>query len=186
MSDEPKLDADMAPGFERDLVERYTERLLDLARRQLPVSVSRRLDPQDVVQSVYRSFFQRLREGRFSFEDSGDMWRLLAAMTFQKAREAGKFHHRQRRNARRDVSLADDSSPADPEPSPDDLAVLVECLDLLVARMPVKYREIAIHRLNGDSIEQIATKVGRSSRTVLRAMSEMERLATRWIAGSEA
>jgi anti-sigma-K factor RskA len=77
------------PGFERDLVDRYTQRLLGLARRQLPERVRRRVDPEDDVQSVYRSIFTRLREGRFSFADSGDLWRLLAAMTFQRVAKRG-------------------------------------------------------------------------------------------------
>ncbi len=55
----------LEPGFERNVVERYTERLLGLAARRLPSRVRRRVDPEDVVQSAYRSFFQRLREGRF-------------------------------------------------------------------------------------------------------------------------
>jgi DNA-directed RNA polymerase specialized sigma24 family protein len=177
------------PGFECKLVERYTERLLDLARRRLPDALRRRLDPEDVVQSVYRSFFQRLREGRFSFDDSGDLWRLLAAMTFQKACEAGKFHQRQRRDARRDRSLAPDGSanvtaePATVEPGPDDLAALVECMDLLVARLPEKYRDIAVHRLNGDSVEEIAGKVNRTTRTVFRALADMESLAIQLMRG---
>ena len=171
------------PGFERELVDRYTRRLLELARRQLPDGVRRRVDPEDVVQSVYRSFFQRLREGRFSFDDSGDLWRLLAAMTFQKAREAGKFHQRERRDARRDRSLRSGDSthaafePAGIEPGPEDLVALVESMDLLVARLPEKYRDIAVHRLNGDSVEEIAAKVNRTTRTVFRALAEMEKLA---------
>jgi RNA polymerase sigma-70 factor (ECF subfamily) len=176
-------------GFELKLVEQYTARLLELARRKLPDSLRRRLDPEDIVQSVYRSFFQRLREGRFAFDDSGDLWRLLAAMTFQKAREAGKFHHRQRRDARRDRSLGPDGSanvPVDPaavEPGPDDLVSLVECMDLLVARLPEKYRDIAVHRLNGDSVEEIAAKVKRTTRTVFRALADMEKLAIQLLRG---
>jgi len=65
------------PGFEAELVERYTQRLLALARRQLPERVRSRVDAEDVVQSVYRSFFRRLNEDRFSFADSHDVWRLL-------------------------------------------------------------------------------------------------------------
>lgn len=59
------------PGFEGELVDRYTRRLLELARRQLPERVRRRVDPEDVVQSVYRSFFRRLNDGQFNFGSSG-------------------------------------------------------------------------------------------------------------------
>jgi RNA polymerase sigma-70 factor (ECF subfamily) len=192
MSNWSQKDISAEAGFERKLVNRYTERLLALARQRLPDALRRRLDPEDVVQSVYRSFFQRLRDGRFSIEDSGDLWRLLAAMTFQKTREASKFHQRQRRDARRDRSLATGGSadtPLEPvavELGPDDLAALVECMDLLVARLPEKYRDIAVCRLDGDSVEEIAVKVKRTTRTVFRALADMEKLAIQLMRGQSA
>src|ERR1051326_1884519 len=73
------------PGFEQEFVQRYTQRLLGLAREHLPQRIRRRMDPEDVVQSVYRSFFQRLEGGQFVFEESNDVWRMLAGMTFNKA-----------------------------------------------------------------------------------------------------
>ncbi len=187
-SDSPALASPARPvplPNEQELVALYTGRLLELARYHLPATLRRRIDPEDVVQSVYRSFFQRLQEGRFSFDEAGQLWRLLAVMTFQKAREAGKFHQRQRRNVRRDRSLHRSASndtgelgPIDLQPGPEDLTALVECLDDFMAQLPDKYREIVVHRLEGDSVEQIAVKVNRSARTVFRALSELEKLAS--------
>ena len=184
MSDWLKRLIGSEPGVERELVDRYTERLLALAGRSLPDRIRRRVDPEDVVQSVYRSFFQRLREGRFSFDDSGDVWRLLAALTFQKATQATRFHQRQRRDVRRETPVesdASDSGRATPltqhEPGPEDLAILVEYLEQLLARVPASYRDIIVHRLNGDSVEEITVKVKRSRRSVFRAMADLEKLA---------
>ena len=39
------------------LFSRYFERLTSLARTRLSSSLKRRTDPEDIVQSVYRSFF---------------------------------------------------------------------------------------------------------------------------------
>ncbi len=61
------------PDHERAVVDRYTQGLLEVARRQLPDRVRRRVDPEDVVQSVYRSFFRRLDAGKFAFEESHDV-----------------------------------------------------------------------------------------------------------------
>lgn len=129
------------PGFEQQVVERYTERLMALARRHLPDRMRRRVDPEDVLQSVYRSFFRRLNDGRFSFEESHDVWRLLAAMTFHKTINAVKYHQRTRRDVRRDISLqANDDSEAtnlaEVIPSHDDITVLFQCLDHLIANLP--------------------------------------------------
>ena len=35
------------PGFERDVVDRFTQRLLALARVQMPERVRQRVDPED-------------------------------------------------------------------------------------------------------------------------------------------
>jgi RNA polymerase sigma-70 factor (ECF subfamily) len=174
------------PGFEREVVERFTDRLLAFARRQLPDRLRRRVDPEDVVQSVYKSFFRRLGDGQFAFEESHDVWRLLAAITFRKARNAVKFHTRNRRDVRRDLPLApaDDSAhlpaePAAPEPTAADLATLYDCLERLLAGLPENYRAIVVRRLEGDSIEEIARHVGRSRRTVLRVLAHLPELAAR-------
>ncbi len=45
-----------------DLFERYVERLIRLAQSRLSAKLQRRIDAEDVVQSVYRSLKQ-LKEG---------------------------------------------------------------------------------------------------------------------------
>jgi RNA polymerase sigma-70 factor (ECF subfamily) len=170
------------PGYEADVVERYTLRLMALARRQLPERVRRRVDPEDVVQSVYRSFFRRLNDGQFNFDDSHDIWRLLAAMTYHKANKAVRFHQQQRRDARRDTRLTDASrsgtpTPADPAPTADDLATLYDFLEQITARLPEHHRAILLFRLEGYSIEEIGHRVNRSQGTVLRVLARVRVLA---------
>lgn len=167
------------PGSEAELVRRYTHRLVGLARRHLPERVRRRVDPEDVVQSVYRTFFRRLNDGQFAFEESHDVWRLLAAMTYRKAHNASKFHQRDRRDVRRDQPLAEEADrPAD-EPGPADVEALFACLEQLLVGLPEHYRTIVVRRLEGDSIEQIAGQVQRSRRTVLRVLAHLHDLAAK-------
>src|SRR5438270_12519197 len=59
------------------LFHRYAERLLALARSRMSVWLAGHVDPEDVVQSAYRSFFTGARAGRFALERNGDLWRLL-------------------------------------------------------------------------------------------------------------
>lgn len=172
------------PGFEREIVDRYSHRLLQLARQQLPDRLRRRLDPEDVVQSVYRSFFRRLNEGQFSFEDSHDVWRLLSVMTYHKVQYTVRHHQRGRRDVRRELPGALGShvtQPAhgasDPEPGPEDVAMLFDCLENLLHELPENYREIVALRLQGTSIAEIAEKVNRSQRTVLRVLANVRESA---------
>ncbi len=164
------------PGFERDLVERYTARLLQVARRQLPERIRGRLDPEDIVQSVFRSFFGRLKGGEFSFEDSHDMWRLLTVMTFHKVQNSIKHHQRGRRDVRREKSSEDDKEAAIPEPTPgpEDVAILYECLERLLGDLPDEYRAIVTLRLEGHTIAEVAKKVSYSQRTVLRVLGNVQ------------
>jgi RNA polymerase sigma-70 factor (ECF subfamily) len=172
------------PGFERDLVERYTERLIDLARRKLPDRVRRRVDPEDIVQSVYRSFFRRLNDGAFAFDESHDIWRVLAAITFHKTCRAVRFHQQERRDVRRETpvpfdndSIQGTTQPAEPAPGPEDIATLFDSLDQLLRRLPEHQREIVVLRLEGCSIDEIAAKVDRSQSTVLRALARVRDMA---------
>jgi RNA polymerase sigma-70 factor, ECF subfamily len=176
------------PGFEQELVDRYSTGLMALARRQLPDRIRRRVDPEDVVQSVYRSFFRRLNDGRFSFEESHDVWRLLAVMTFHKARNAVRFHQRTRRDVRREISLPEsESGITDPAlmPGPEDLTVLFNCLEQLMANLPEEYRDIVIQRLEGRRIDEIAESVHRSRRTVMRVLARLQETAAKLVESSE-
>jgi RNA polymerase sigma-70 factor, ECF subfamily len=173
------------PGYEAEVVERYTIRLLEFARRQLPERMRRRVDPEDVVQSVYRSFFRRVKNGQFSLEDSLDVWRLLAAMTFHKATKAVRFHHQKRRDVRRETTLPESNAsrrgPAisDPAPGPEDVATLLECAERLCGLLPVHHRAVFLLRLEGFSIEEIAQRVNRSQGTVLRVLARVRELAAK-------
>ena len=66
------------------LFDRYVSRLTALARSRMSAHLERRVAAEDVVQSVYGSFFVRAREGQYALEQSGDLWRLLAAITLNK------------------------------------------------------------------------------------------------------
>src|SRR2546428_7482114 len=101
-------------------------------------------------------------------------------MTYQKVRRASKYHHQQRRDVRREQPLeSGERAPAAARqgPGPQDLAILFECLEQLLDRLPASYRDIAVLRLQGVATDQIAHRVKRSRRTVFRALSDLEKLA---------
>src|SRR5262249_13803141 len=62
----------------------YASRLIALPRNRLPAKLSAPVDPEDVVQSVYRSFFARARSGRYDLQRGGDLWRLLMTIPLHK------------------------------------------------------------------------------------------------------
>ena len=90
-------------GYEFEAVERYSDRLLRLAHSRLPKNIRTRMDPADIVQSALRSFFSRNEAGKFQFDESEDIWRLLAAITFRKVKISIRFHSSQQRDVTREI-----------------------------------------------------------------------------------
>src|SRR5436305_856841 len=61
----------------REVFDRFARRLVALARRRLDRRLAHRADPEDVVQSAFKSFFVRHREGTFRLGDWDGLWSLL-------------------------------------------------------------------------------------------------------------
>ena len=62
-------------------------------------SLSSRVDPEDIVQSVFRTFFRRASEGQYQVPSGEELWKLLLAISLNKVRSVGQFH----RAAKRDI-----------------------------------------------------------------------------------
>src|SRR5207245_6051067 len=79
------------------LFQRHAERLLALVRTRLSSQLARRFDPEDVVQSAYRSFFVGARDGRYVLTRSGDLWRLMVGITLNKLYRQVQHHQDRKR-----------------------------------------------------------------------------------------
>src|SRR5687768_13755623 len=119
-----------------ELFERYVGKLINLAQRRLSGQLGRRIDPEDVVQSAFRSFFRGARDGRFRVEPGQELWRLLAVMTITKIRKQVEYHTANKRDFHLERNPAAGESAIDlanemmvKEPSPADSMELVEQVD---------------------------------------------------------
>lgn len=160
-----------------ELFERYAERLLALAHRRLAAGLAPRLDPEDVIQSVYGSFFAGARNGRFVLQRSGDLWRLLVAITLHKVRRQMEHHTADKRSVAREA--ADSAAgicfePPAREPSPAEAAVLAETLETLFLDLRPVQRQMVELRLQGHTITEIAGVTGRSLATVERLLRQVK------------
>jgi eukaryotic-like serine/threonine-protein kinase len=174
------------PAAADALFHRYADRLLALARSRLSPKLARRIDPDDVVQSVYRSFFIRAREGEFTADRDGDLWRLLATITLHKLGRQAKHHRAAKRS--QDCEAAADATRselaeqlADREPSVADVVAAAEELHWLMRQLEPIQRQALQLRLQGLTAEEIAATLGRSERTIRRWLVEArELLLDRW------
>ena len=141
-------------------------------------ALARRVDPEDVVQSVYRSFFTRARDGQFVIERSGDLWRLLLGISFNKLQSQVERHTAAKRSFRKEAGQATSEdrdegafSPQADGPAPEELLAVSEELERLISSLPERHRDILERRLRGESIPEIATAVGRSERSIRRVLN---------------
>lgn len=162
----------------RELFERYVERLLALARRRISQRLASRVDPEDVVQSVFRTFFDRAKAGQFTIEDPHDVCKLLARITVHKTLRQVAYH----KAAKRDPSLETTQSPEgqdrlmellDREPTPDDANAFMDQLEHFLGQLRPQDREILELRMQGYNNLEIAEKLGVSDRKIRRLMERV-------------
>src|SRR5438067_1701243 len=79
---------------------RFTNRLIGLARVHLDSRIRQKVDPEDVLQSVYKSFFLRHAQGQFDFHGWEGLWSLLTVITVRKCGRWTRLFHTARRNVR--------------------------------------------------------------------------------------
>jgi RNA polymerase sigma-70 factor (ECF subfamily) len=180
----PELMSRLRTGDEAAAVEifnRFVYRLVALARSQLDTWLRSRVDPEDVVQSVYRSFFTRFTAGQFDVANWESLWGLLALITLRKCANRADYFQAGRRDRRREA-VQDPASDCglllravDHEPSPLEGAILTETLESLLSSLDERERHIVQLHLQGHEIPAISLQVRRSQRTVRRALEVARR-----------
>ena len=160
----------------------YGPRLQRLAAGFMTSRICRREEPEDVVQSVCRTFLRRAQIGQFELPDSEALWRLLCAITLTKVRQKVRFHRRQRRSVDRERHFeprADDSRPPGPEavapePTPAEAAEFADQLQQLLAGMDEEERRVVELKLEQHTNLQMAKELSCSERTVRRILKRVQ------------
>jgi RNA polymerase sigma factor (sigma-70 family) len=168
------------------LWERYFARLVRLAQARLrtkpwPKAVE---DEEDAVLSAFESFCRATTEGRFPrLDDRDDLWRLLVAITERKVTDQVRRARRLKRGGGR-VRTEADLSPDGPDDEPAGLDVIPSAQPtpefaqefaeeygrLFAALREEDVRRIAVLKLEGYTVDEIAARVGCARRTVARRL----------------
>jgi len=152
----------------RQVWDRFVRRLVGLAHSRLQAHLRGKVDAEDVVQSVFASFFARQSQGRFELASWDDLWSLLVVLTLRKCGRQARHFHTGRRDVRRERS--DDAEPrrdvADPEPTPEEAAQLAETVRQLLAGLSPADQGVLELRLQGYSAADIAQRQGCTEYTV--------------------
>jgi DNA-directed RNA polymerase specialized sigma24 family protein len=177
------------PAAAQQLWEGYFQRLVALARARLQGLPRRAADEEDVALSAFASFCRGVERGRFpQLQDRADLWKLLVTLTARKAAHLRRDEQRQKRGGgavRGESALLragdageSETGPAaglervlSQEPTPAFAAEVAEqCQRLLGSLGDADLQAIALGKMEGDTNEEIAARLGCALSTVERRL----------------
>ena len=157
----------------REMFGRFAHQLIALALRHIDAGLRHKVDPEDVVQSVYKSFFVRYGDANnLDIVNWNSLWGLLTLITVRKCAERAAYHRAECRDAARELSPPRQEEPApwlEPlgrEPTPLEAAVLGETIEQLFAGLDEQERSVLELSLQGYTTREISDQLGRAERTV--------------------
>ncbi len=151
---------------------RYVHRLRALAQVQSSPELARRVDAEEIVQSIFGSFFRVAATGHYDVPVGEELWKLFLVIALNKIRAKGAFHRAAKRDVRQ-TAAADQFDLCAEMPDRQDaaaLAFLQLSVDEAMNRLPVSQRQMVTLRIEGYEVAEIAHKLGRSKRTVERLL----------------
>jgi DNA-directed RNA polymerase specialized sigma24 family protein len=154
-------------GAAEQLWQRYFHRLVQLARSRLQNLRRGAADEEDVALNAFDSFCRGAEQGRFELLlDRNDLWRLLAVLTVRKAIDL------RRREKEPPAPEHDFEQVLSREPTPEKVSEMAdECRRLFDLLGDPGLRSIALWKMDGDTNEEIAARLGCVVRTVERRLA---------------
>jgi RNA polymerase sigma-70 factor, ECF subfamily len=157
-----------------ELYLRYAKRLQALAKAQTGQQLKTRFDPEDVVQSVFRTFFRRAIEQGYQVPAGEELWQLLLVLALNKIRSLATHHRAQKRDVARtkhhnQLEKTQVGLSGDDEVAYETMRMVV---DELVSSLPAPQDKIVKLRIEGHEVQNIAEMTSRSKRTVERTLQQ--------------
>jgi len=166
----------------RQLFEHYVNRLLPLARLRLSQRLASRVDPEDIVQSVFRTFFKRLKAGEFHIQEADDLCKLLVRITVHKTLRQVAFNKAGKRDFNLETRQTDESQERllqtlGRDPGPEVTVAFLNQLEHFLGRLQPQEREILELRMQGHTNEEIAQQLGTYDRKIRRVIERVRAVA---------
>ncbi len=163
------------------MFQQFAERLVSLARNRIASYYRNKVDAEDVVQSVFKSFLKRYRDEKLQINSGESLWGLLTIITVRKCADRIEYLRAACRNVRREVFFSSKQSAElgsirhilDREPSHEEAVELSECVEQLFRGLDDDDRAIVEYQLQGYSSGETAAELNRSERTVRRVRARV-------------
>jgi RNA polymerase sigma-70 factor (ECF subfamily) len=168
-----------------EIFQRYVGKLITVARRRLDARLQRKVDPEDIVQSVFKSFFAHGADGSLVPNDPEHLWALLVTITDRKCSKWLRHFEAARRTLRRETAGQIDYDALARDPTPSDAAILNELVEQLLNSFDEREREIVARHLQNETVKQIREGLGCSERTIFRVQERARKRLRRLIEQAE-
>jgi RNA polymerase sigma-70 factor, ECF subfamily len=159
-----------------ELYDRYARRVFGLVKSKMGARLATATDPDDIVQSVFKSAFRGMKSGHYEAPEGATLWNLLAVIAVRKLSNKANHHSAECRDINRKVSIESDLLVmSDDQASIEFLELCVrETLELL----RLGDREILSLRIQNHNVNEISEITGRSRRSIERSLQRSrQRLA---------
>ncbi len=153
------------------LYTRYAARLMDLANRSTGDDLATRVDAEDIVQSVFRTFFRRVSDGHYLIPEGEELWKLLLVIALNKVRMIAVHHRAAKRNISRTRSMGEQEI-GEPTDTNEILKLTIE--DILLT-LPEPHQQVVHARIDGYEVAEIAQRVSLSRRSVERILQSFRK-----------
>lgn len=161
----------------------FVDRLVKLASKRINRRFQAKISPEEVVQSVFASFFRRNGDESYCLEHWNELWALLVKITVNKCINKVKAFDTSKRDIGRENgqcksydSVSSTFFGCDGEPSAQEMAIFNESLDELFDRIPEFSQRVVGLRLQGMSNFEIAESLNCSERTVYRSLNRIREI----------
>jgi RNA polymerase sigma-70 factor (ECF subfamily) len=162
-----------------DAVERmfrdYEPRLRKIVRQRIPGGLRAKFDSVDVIQSVWMSVVQRLRDGELRFADETHLRSFLIRLALCRFIDLCRQHRNSLGHERPLVALAAEPTRMAPDDRPTAIVRARELLDRLMELCQPSHRDLVRLRAMGLSMAEIADRSGYHEGSVRRIFAELER-----------
>lgn len=153
---------------------RYANRLRALVRAKRSPDLARRVDIEDIVQSIFGSFFRGASRGYYDVPAGEELWKLFLVIALNKIRAKGAFHRATKRDVRKTLGgeALEEVAGAAAGQDAESYSILELTIEEALKRLPPQHKEILVLRIEGHEVMEIAQQTGRSKRTVERILQE--------------
>ena len=154
-----------------EFYDRYVKRVFGLVHQQMADRLHAVVQPEDIVQSVFKSIFRGLTTGDFDVPESGTLWQLIAIVAVHKVRRNARRRLADKRDARKTQSLAElEGFEAESGGTPEEFELAIR--EAIEGLKPFE-QEVVMLRVQGFTVEDISNELNRSRRGIERALHKI-------------